>query len=68
MKFNCGPTTEERREYLANWHPFFAVLPRRVGSHDCRWFEWIERKGSYIIGRSGVWWNWKYRARQEARP
>ena len=77
MKFNCGPTWEEKQELrkieeakLKEWHPFFAIIPKRVGSHDCRCFEWIERKGvkhegfwcsaaNYIPS----WWIWEYRAK-----
>jgi hypothetical protein len=61
MKFNCGPTKEERKEErkarLSDWHRFFCIWPRRVGYRDCRWLEWIERKrGEYP-------WIWEYRAR-----
>ncbi len=46
MKFNCGPTRKEKREAKEAWHKIFAFLPHRINSHDCRWFEYIERKGT----------------------
>lgn len=76
MKFNCGPTWEEKQEAekreqerLSDWHDFYAIIPRQVGSHDCRCFETIERKGEWHKGFwCGVhylpgWWNWEYRAK-----
>ena len=58
MKFNCGPTPEERaderrrqqaeeRIKLEQWHDYFTWWPIRIGSGDCRWLETIERKGEY---------------------
>lgn len=55
MKFNCGPTaiermdarwkeTQRKRQHNIKWHPIFAWWPTRVGSYDCRWFEWVERR------------------------
>ena len=80
MKFNCGPTHEEKQELrkieeakLKEWHPFFAVTPKRVGSYDCRFLEWIERKGETYIGYQVspcfpyafkvTKWRWEYRAK-----
>ena len=55
MKFNCGPDGYERfailvkrRERLEQWHPFYAIWPRRVNSRDCRAFEWIERRLIFV--------------------
>ena len=62
MRFDCGPTWAERRAAKEQWHRFFAVFPRRLGSHDCRWMEWIERKGEVHCGLHGVWWTYEYRA------
>lgn len=52
MKFNCGLTKEEKkqaarveRDKLKVWRPYFAWKPIRIGSRDCRWLEWIERRG-----------------------
>ena len=51
MKFDCGETRKEKQVRLGQerirkeqWHKWFAWYPVRVGSHDCRWFEWVERK------------------------
>ena len=68
MKFDCGPTWAEKRERLKNWHPFFAIWPRRVGSRDCRCFEWIERKGTFSLVRMHSFWRWEYRAKQPDAP
>lgn len=62
MKFDCGPTWEETKARLSDWHPVYAWFPVRVGSHDCRWLEVVERKGSYYWVTAG--WDWEYRARK----
>lgn len=75
MKFNCGPTWEEKwdkeKTLLRDWHLFFAIIPRRVGERDCRWLEWIERKGEtyqdYALPPAPPFkvtkWRWEYRAK-----
>jgi hypothetical protein len=81
MRFNCGEAKHvrdairfekklARRDRLSEWHPFFALIPRRVGSRDCRWLEWIERKGTYnpedgFYSTRNPWWSWGYRAKQK---
>lgn len=63
MKFDCGETEDEKHTRLSNWHKFFAIWPRRVGVHDCRWLETIERRGSsYTGGFYETLWIWTYRA------
>ena len=62
MKFNCGPTRQERRERKENWHRWFAWYPVRVGSHDCRWLEYVERQGVYLFDFSGGDWFFEYRS------
>jgi hypothetical protein len=47
MKWNCGPSWEEKHETRQQWHPWFAWHPVRVGTGDCRWFEYVDRKVSY---------------------
>ena len=49
MKFNCGPSKEERYEVLVKevarlgrWHDHFCWWPTRAGRY-CYWFETIER-------------------------
>ncbi len=68
MRFNCGPTWAEQEAISKDWHPFFAIWPRRVGSNDCRSFEWIERRKVYKSERrpppyAGYSYEWLYRAR-----
>lgn len=68
MKFNCGPTYAEQEAIHKEWHPFFTIWPRRVGSNDCRAFEWVERRKVYkAIPRmtlyTGYSYEWFYRAR-----
>ena len=60
MKFNCGETWDEKEKRLKDWHLWFAWRPVRVGSHDCRWWEWVERKGRHYMRAC---WFWDYRAR-----
>ncbi len=62
MKFDCGQTRQERVDHLSKWHSWFAWHPIRVGSHDCRWLEWVERKGvfhpsTFMDNR----WIWEYK-------
>jgi hypothetical protein len=73
MKFNCGPTEEERRadklrrwfterDRMKNWRPWFAWYPVRVASHDCRWLETVEYRATgdtYTV----FGWKWEYRAK-----
>lgn len=70
MQFNCGQSSYEkymaRMGELKNWHPFFALLPRRAG-HTCHWLEYIERKGTRVRGWNKFdqridRWSWEYRA------
>lgn len=69
MIINCGMPRDERRalareaEYarLSQWHPFFALWPRRVGAERCVWLEWIRRKGVYEDGYNGRGWVFTYR-------
>lgn len=51
MRFTCGERKARREAQLqaeitrvTEWHPWFAWLPVRVTSSDCRWLEWVERK------------------------
>ncbi len=59
MKFDCGEDWEHKHKRLSAWHSHFVWFPVRVGNHDCRWLEVIERKGNYS-GYGGDWW-WEYR-------
>lgn len=86
MKFNCGPTRAEKKalkrlkeaelsEKRAQWHPFFTILPRRVGKNDCRAMETIERRiiSSYDLWKEclpseQVWWDSHVRNIVQYRP
>lgn len=52
MKLNCGPTKTERRRIARNhfceWRRWFAWRPVRVGSGDCRWLEYVERRAEGV--------------------
>lgn len=70
MLLNCGPPFDERlasrdqRKHarLSQWHPFFALIPRRIGQNHCVWLEWIRRKGRYCDdGYHGGSWDFEYR-------
>ena len=74
MKFNCGKTRAQKRaekiERLQNWHKWFAWYPVRVGDNDCRWLEYVSRKGALCEVRYKAYcqefyrmvWFWRYRA------
>ena len=77
MKFDCGPTWEEKlradKEWRSNWHNWFALIPRRVGPNECRWLEIIERKGESYEGYAHAGyggpvrvtkWRYEYRVKQ----
>lgn len=61
MKFDCGETWIEKKIRLEQWHRWFAWRPVAVAPHDCRWLEYVERKGERYIGCSGSCWDWEYR-------
>jgi hypothetical protein len=61
MKFNCGPTPEEKCAARKEWHRWFAWRLVRVASGDCRWLEYVERRDqSFYCGP-----RWEYRALKE---
>ena len=61
MKFDCGETHEERKARLGQWHRWFAWHPAKLGDHDCRWLEVVDRKGTYHESYCEEWWTWEYR-------
>ncbi len=66
MRLDLGYTFVEKVRYLSQWHPFFTLLPRNVESRDWRFFERIERKGTYYGDPLlGGMWKWEYRAMQK---
>lgn len=66
MKFNCGPSWYEKHLAKEQWHDFFPLWPRRVGDGDCRWLEYIERKGDYRTCWASGGWSWEYRAKERS--
>ena len=54
---------DDRYHRLVHWHPWFAWRPVWVAEHDCRWLEWIERKGAQWAGSMEKIWCWSYRAK-----
>ena len=61
MKFDCGPTPLEKHNAKEQWHDWFAWHPVRLGSHDCRWMETVQRKGKFQFDSQGGGYNWKYK-------
>jgi len=70
MKFNCGPTRNERKaaskyravqekRLMMEWHSWFAWFPVHVASGDCRWLERIERRFMYCEVR----WEYGFRGK-----
>ena len=68
MRFNCGDSYIVWTTRLTNWHPFFALFPRKIGEKDgkdiCAWLEWIERKGKFVSSYGDSGWVWEYRGKQ----
>jgi hypothetical protein len=65
MKFDCGPTWQEKFDAKKRWHLWFAWHPVRLASHDCIWLEYVERKGTNYYDSGGGYWDWQYRNRAE---
>ena len=70
MKFNCGPTLQEKIKARKEWHDWFAWYPVRIavtlGSSDCRWLETVERRGEHNWDYDGgSYWDYEYRAKGE---
>lgn len=56
MQWDCDKWWQRREK----WHKKFAWLPRQVGPNDCRWLEYVERKGTFH--RLDFFWTYQYRA------
>lgn len=65
MRFNCGLTAAEKYEAKVrkkqDWHLKFAWWPVRVGKNDCRWFEYVDRRGHLNAWWDGIYWTYEYR-------
>lgn len=69
MRFNCGPTLQEKIAAKEQWHIWFAWFPVRVTPGDCRWLEKVKRKGEYVSWPGDSYFVWEYRTiEQERRP
>lgn len=62
MRFDCGETWQEREARINEWHRWFAWRPVRVGPHDCRWLEVVERKITRHYTWGGGFTEREYRA------
>jgi hypothetical protein len=67
MKLDCGKRSRPVRRELrirakCLWHIWYAWFPVRVGPHDCRWLEPVQRRGTYHEnwGEGGDYWIWDY--------
>ncbi len=61
MKFDCGLTWGEKLAAKKEWHAWFAWHPVRLGeSHECRWLEYVARKGQ----QEGYEVEWKFDYRE----
>jgi hypothetical protein len=67
MKFDCGPSYGEWFAAREKWRRWFAWRPVFVASHDCRWLETVEVKGTYHSSIMGGWWEWHYRPLKQSK-
>lgn len=56
MKFKCGLKHDKRVAARKQWHRHFAWWPVKLAQYDCRWLEWVERRGHTYDG-----WYYEYR-------
>jgi hypothetical protein len=74
MRFKCALTKLEKErlkqtkiDHLCHWHKWFAWYPVTVGEFDCRWLEWVDRKGKpqYHLDSAhdvvSISWEWEYK-------
>lgn len=67
MKFNCGLAEHEEFIRAQTWHRWFAWYPVRVGKHECRWLEMVERRKVPFMGLNDPYYGFadvEYRALQ----
>jgi hypothetical protein len=67
MRFDCGETWAEKKARLGQWHRKFLWWPTKLADHDCRWLEYVERRGTYESWSEGSYWNWEYRSIDDNR-
>lgn len=51
MKWDCGKTDLEK------WHKWFAWHRVHIDDHDCRWLEYVARRGD-LAYTGGYFWNY----------
>lgn len=63
MRFDCGPTAADKYRAKLRWHKFFCLFPRRMTNlnRDCRWLEYIERRGTEKMCGWDIHIDWEYR-------
>lgn len=61
MKFDCGPSYQTKTKLKESWHDWFAWYPVRLGDHNCRWLETVERKGTFYYNFFDSWRSYEYR-------
>ena len=58
MKYDCNASFDRKHQ----WHKWFAWYPVQLSRNDCRWLEYVERKGTYrVFGWDFADWRWEYR-------
>jgi hypothetical protein len=62
MKFDCGKSYARKTQ----WHLWFAWYPVQVYTRDCRWLEYVERKGTVYSGYCDSYWRYEYRTIEAA--
>lgn len=60
MKIDCWPSWESRHNAKKEWHRWFALVPVRIAENDCRWLEYVQRKGR-VLESIDFGWIWEYR-------
>lgn len=67
MKIDLGDSNAEKDTRLSKWHKFFPFFPRKVGSHDWRMFEYVERRMTgQELNDSGLVISYEYRLPEQS--
>ena len=61
MRLDLGLSFAEREADKEKWHLWFAWYPVRVWRHDCRWLEYVERRGVQCGYGEGCHLEWQYK-------
>jgi len=60
MKFTCNNKFNEKLKNRENWHKWFAWYPVKVGEHDCRWLESVNRRFKIYVNIGGIFEDVEY--------